>query len=214
MPGPSPTGPYAGSGSAIATDTMARWAERLAGTLRVPGSNPGGGENLRASFGLLYSGSTAVRDASRQPQYAILALLPRMRGPRCLLPQGGLGISCFFSQRGPKKQEIPKPRVPLACATGRQWALICPPFPPFVHGWAPVQPPCGAVAPSCLAGAARSAEQPPVSLFPVGVSPPRGSLKAWHLPPWSSALALFAVGAAAGPGSRQYPAPAVVVHAA
>ena len=133
-PGPSPIGPYAGGDSAKSTDTMARWAERLAGTPRVPGSNPGGGGNLGPGFGLLYCGSTTVCVASRQPQYAILPLLPRMRGPRWPLPQGGLGISCFFGHRGLKKQEIPKPRVPLACATGRQWTLISPFGPPLFTG--------------------------------------------------------------------------------
>ena len=110
---------------------MAQWLERLASTLRDPGSIPGGGEILGSK---ICFGSTTVYVASRKPQYAKSSAPAPSGDPKSNLPQGGLGISCFFGQRSSKKQEIPNPRVPWACATGRQWALISPLGPPLFMG--------------------------------------------------------------------------------
>ena len=86
-------------------------------------------------------------------------------GPGISGGQGGLGISCFFSRGGLKKQEIPNPRVPLACATGHQWDPASSSCPPLCAG---ACAPCsyGASAPSLSIGVQSHSHQVEQLLLP------------------------------------------------
>ena len=86
------------------------------------------------------------------------------------------GFHAFPAEEARKKQEIPKPRVPLVCATGRHWALVCPLLPPlFMGGPFVTASMWSSLSLLSYWRSSRAAEQPLVSLFPVWVCPPRGS---------------------------------------